>query len=277
MLVISLSHPNEGLATGTAGLTLDVDVWLKELDTGPQTRLTFRGPDDRAPANVRPRWSPRGDFITYANETAGLMRIGADGSGERRLVDFDQPIWDAEVAPDGRSVVFRTGWLRGTRDLWIADLGSGVAPRPLLTEPFDEQEPDISPDGRWLAYVTNETGPTQVFVRPLHGETDRRWTVSENGGRSPRWSRSGEELFFIDGDRVLWSVAVLSRDDFALGDRTELFAVPADYHMPADGHHYDVSADGQRFIMIRRTERADPGELIVVEGFFEELKRLVPN
>ncbi len=147
---------------------------------------------------------------------------------------------------------------------------------PLVATEFQETAPAVSPDGRWLAYVSNETGGSEVYVRPFPNVADGRWLVSTSGGSEPVWAHSGRELFYRDGAQRLVAVEVLPGEAFVTGAQRTLFDAQA---YRADIYHqmYDVTPDGQRFVMIRVLggDAADDLQLIVVENFFEELKAKV--
>ena len=153
--------------------------------------------------------------------------------------------------------------------------------RPLLETRFDERVASVSPDGRWLAYESNSSGRFEIYVRPFPGVGDGLWQVSTGGGIQARWAHNGRELFYLAPDGALMAVPVAPHGDaWSAGTPTKLF----------DGHYYDgagtnvswqydVTADGQRFLMIKDSggdQAAAPQNLIVVQNWFEELKRLVP-
>ena len=142
---------------------------------------------------------------------------------------------------------------------------------------FQESAPAVSADGQWLAYVSNETGESQVYVRPFPNVDDGRWLVSADGGTEPVWGRSGRELFYRDGNGDMIAVEVRPGDAFTTGVQRVLFST-TEYRSNVFHQMYDVTPDGQRFVMIRMTgDPQDDFELIVVENFFEELKAKVGN
>jgi len=152
---------------------------------------------------------------------------------------------------------------------------------PLLNTRFDEHSPQLSPNGRWLAYVSSESGRSQVYVRPFPNLTDGRWPVSTNGGTEPVWARSGRELFYrqVQGDTVTQMVLEVSGGDaFVPGQRRRLFALSG-VGVNAVYPQYDVTSDGQRFVMIRITSPeafANRG-MVAVENLFAELQAKVPR
>jgi Tol biopolymer transport system component len=158
-------------------------------------------------------------------------------------------------------------------------VGRDTVPRPLLTQPYDEAVPALSPDGRWLAYESGETGQREIFVRPFPDVQTGKWQVSTSRGTSPVWAHSGRELFFINGSRELVSQAVPPGATFQQGEQRVLFAIGSSYYVAANYPYFDISPDDRRFLMMRTTGTAvdDAPGLIVVENWMEEVKRLVPN
>ena len=158
--------------------------------------------------------------------------------------------------------------------------GLGASPariEPLLQTTFNESNAEISPDGHWLAYQSDESNQNEIYVRPFPKVSDGRWQISTSGGITPVWARSGRELFFRNGPTLL-SVAVQTTPTFSAGNPTKMFE--GRYAAAGIGRNYDVSLDGQRFLMIKDSattdDKATPASMVVVEHWFEELKRLVP-
>ena len=148
---------------------------------------------------------------------------------------------------------------------------------PLEVTEFQERAFSLSPDGRWLAYVSNRTGSNEVFVRPFPDAGASLQQVSANGGTEPVWAHSGRELFYVNGANELVAVQVSTDPGFAPGQQEVLFSV-AGYMQSAFYVMYDVTPDDQRFVMLRiGAGVAAAAEVILVTNFFEELKRLVPN
>jgi len=258
------------------GLNTDAgdDVWVKRLPRGPLSRITY----DPAP-DYRPRWSRDGRFITFVanREASGLYQRRADGTGADSLLVhaiLDEGMWSS----DGRWLLLRQGGgsaAAGGRDITGLRPVADSAPVPVLATPFDEEAIAPSPDGRWLAYQSDETGRTEVFIRPFPNTDAGKWQVSNGGGIAPLWSRDGRELFYVSGQRDMMVVRVtagtapqLSEPQVLFHVRDELLGVDATYYTP-----WDVAADG-RFIMARVSTSSQGGEapLIVVENWFEELK-----
>ena len=143
----------------------------------------------------------------------------------------------------------------------------------LIATEFDEHTPAISPDGRWLAYVSNETGRYEVYVT-RYPELGSRWTVSASGGTEPLWSRDGKELFFRSNSKMLSVSVETDPSTIELGSAEVLFDAP--YQRDTIARDYDVSADG-RFVMIKEGDTAADDRVEVVLNWFQELERLVPG
>ena len=242
----------------------DEQVWVKQLPNGPLTKLTFEGAQ-----SFRPVWSPDGRYVGFISNSAGtiaMYRKRADGSSEAELVAAhpDRPVWDGSWSRDGRWVVYRTT----PQDIFARGPAPDTSTVPLLTASYNEAMPRLSPDGRWLAYTSDESGSAEVYVRPFPSTQSARWQVSTAGGGDPRWAHSGRELFYWGFDGRLVSVEVLPGGTFATGRRTSLF----------DGSKYfgsssswDITPDDRRFILIRFKGGSESGDLVVVENFSTEL------
>ncbi len=144
----------------------------------------------------------------------------------------------------------------------------------MLETTFEESYPQVSPDGRWLAYVSNESGSEEIYVRPFPDIDAGRWQVSTGGGTQPLWARSGQELFYRNGEAVI-AVPIETDPGFTQGNPEVVFE--GDYLMNQGGPNYDVSPDSERFLMIRQvTSSAATPQIVIVQHWFEELERLAP-
>ena len=188
------------------------------------------------------------------------------------------------LTPDGTRLVVMefvpTGpTLRVLRMDRLAAAGGQSQTEPLLQEPFGKDNGEISPDGRWLAYQSDESGRPQIHVRPFPNVDTGHWQISVNGGTRPVWARSGRELFYLDGARAVTSVPVQTAPSFSAGTPTKLFDGP--YFTAFANRTYDVTPDAQRFLMIKDNvsldETSTPQSFVVVLNWAEELKAKAPT
>jgi serine/threonine-protein kinase len=277
--------PDETKVAVRARVDGNYDIWVKELPHGPLSRLTFDEAEDRKPV-----WTPDGQSVMFLSRRGNegtdydVWVRHADGTGEAtRVVDDDTFIAWAEPTRDGQWIVLRTGGTSGEvglRDILAFRPGVDSAPTPLLAGAHDEWGPAVSPDGRWIAYASNETGVNEVFLRPFPDVESGRWQVSVDGGRMPAWSHSGRELFYLSGDREWVAAEIQTSPSARVVNREVLFQLGPEYATGAGGGHVSVTADDQRFLMMRfvSDQPADEGErarYILVYNWFEELKEKV--
>jgi serine/threonine-protein kinase len=184
----------------------------------------------------------------------GVMRTSLDGSGAVDSVLFDgAQITVHAVTPDGRTGLAVRLPTAGTGDIVAVPLVGGGRARPVVATPYDEGYPALSPDGRWLAYVSNEANRVDVYIRPLSGGTGKV-LVSPDGGSEPVWSRDGHELFFRSlgpGEPQLVAARIETSPSLRVVARTALFPV-TDYEPAVPHANYDVMPDGRSFVMVRQ-------------------------
>jgi serine/threonine-protein kinase len=279
---MALSPDQERLALRIRG-DLDTDIWIKQLPDGPLSRLTFGEGWDRMP-----RWTPDGEYVTFVSIRGeyrmDVFRRRADHTGEAELlVDYERPLAQGFHSPDGEWLVLRTSGasgVRGGRDILGLRPGIDTVPVPLVATEADEQAPAVSPDGRWMAYLSDETGRDEVFVRPFP-DTDRgKWQVSDGGARAPLWAHSGRELFYMTADRRMMAAEIHAGPPFSVGQQRVLFHVASDILMAVVTGSYDIAADDERFLMRRVVAAGDEAgdaqpaihRLVLVQNWFEELK-----
>jgi Tol biopolymer transport system component len=247
------------------------DVWMSEVARGSMSRLTFEGNNGAA------IWSPDGRSIAFSSDREGAFNLylkPVDASiPERRLTSSDNAQFPCSWSPDGERLLFSEIDPGNQLDVWVFHLDSGKS-EPFLRTPFNESAAVVSPDGRFVAYVSDETGRDEVYVRAFPGPGGK-WPISTGGGREPVWKDDGSELFYRDEDWLL-SVPVVTRPDFSAGTPRPLFEAPYD-EAGAPYASYDVSRDGERFIMVRSGEAHDVSRLIVVLDWFSELDAKLPR
>jgi Tol biopolymer transport system component len=226
------------------------DIWIHGASaSGTKRRLTFDPADETGPI-----WKPVGSEVTYLSRKAGNLDILSqplDGGNEAAtLVATPLNEFADDWSHDGKYLVYTSAGDETHADLWYlrpAENGAGHEPVPLLRTPARELVAKFSRDGRYLAYCSNESGRYEVYVQSFPSG-NQRWQVSFDGGTQPRWSRDGKELFFVNGDELI-AVSVRTNGAFAAGRPTPLFRdgnLQNGFPIPT----YDVSADGQRFVMV---------------------------
>jgi serine/threonine-protein kinase len=258
------------------------DIWVKRLGGGPLSRLTSEGTN-----NLRPSWSHDGRdvfFLSNRSGTPALYRQRADGSAPAQKVASDaHGLGEGFESQDGKwLVLLRSADVAEPRSVSsaaccdILAMRSGVdsTPKPLLATSFRERSPSLSPDGRWLAYASDETGRFEVFVRPFPDVQAAKWQVSTDGGSSPRWSARSNELFYLDAANEMQAVHVTTRPTFGIQSKERLFSADGYFVSPWSGA-YDVTPDGQRFLMLRvgSAAGAERSSLVLVENFLTELRQ----
>ena len=178
---------------------------------------------------------------------------------------------------DGTMLVFREGHIATATDLGVLSMDGEGPSEPLLTTEFDEVNAEFSPDGRWLAYQSDESGHYEVYVRPFPNVNEGQWQVSTGGGTAPLWAPNGRELFFLSLRGQLTAIPVQTGPSFSFGNPEVV--IEQTYSGGPIGRHYDISPDGKRFLMIKQIDPDDGTartQLILVQNWLEELKRLVP-
>ena len=250
------------------------ELWVKALPNGALTRLSAGGT-----LNYRPSWSPDGRRVVFTSDQGGKITtwsVPADGSspptplltGVRRTVD------EAEYSRDGRWIVYRGG-SGGGRDILAMRPGVDTSGQAVVATRAEEFSPALSPDGRWLAYASDESGRTEVYVRPFPEAGTARYAVSHNGGSEPRWSHSGKELFFRDGAQNLVAVEVMAGAAFRIGSERTLFST-REYGTDSRHHFYAVSPDDGAFYFVKSaTSSGTANQLVITLNWFEELRRTV--
>ena len=266
----------------------DGDLWIWDLARETLRRLTF-GPAYEG-LSV---WTPDSRRIVFTSDRSGVVNLysqAADGTGTvDRLTTTANPQYPSSITPDGTLVVGFHAVSNTSRVLLFPGPGSarpGSSANATLSRVdlstgtlFEGEWPEFSPDGRYLAYQSHESGRWEVYVRPFTQVDDGRWQISMAGGTRPVWARSGRELFYLDASNTLTAVPIqTSGSGFSAGRPAKVF--DATYASPYPPRSYDVSPDGQRFLMLKDSSAGRQNEtlasMVAVLNWFEELKRRVP-
>jgi Tol biopolymer transport system component len=232
------------------------DIWIYDLGRRSSTRFTSERDIDTCPV-----WAPDGTKIYYRNDGSGLFEKSAAGSGPpRRLLDqfVNGP---SQVSRDGKWLLYFAGGPTRTLDVVVLPLTGSATPKPVVETAFSEVEPQWSPDGRWLAYVSNETGRNEVYVQPFPASGER-WRVSTDGGRQPLWRADGRELFFVSEERKFYAMAVTAKG--APFDSAPQYLFEMRANVINTRNSYLPSADGQRFLVNMVLDTPDPPINVVV-------------
>ncbi|MGK2933735.1 MAG: protein kinase domain-containing protein [Gemmatimonadaceae bacterium] len=268
---LAMSPDGRRLAVGMGIGTSALNIWVKLLDRGPLTRLSFGGRDRR------PVWSPDGKLVAFVRDTLTtgiVVTRPADGTGsDRLLLRLPQQIQEVTWTRDGQWIIARTDNAGpGAGDLVGVRTSGDSTPVLLAGSAFSELNPAVSPDGRWLAYASNESGRSEVYVRPFPQTSGGLWQVSIAGGGQPVWSRDGKELFFIDLSWQLIAAQVSGMPTFEVLSQRPLFSAG---NLVLDVFHqsYDVTPDGHFiFASSRQVAGARRPRVVRVDNWFTDLR-----
>ncbi len=239
-------------------------IWVYDVTRQSRIALATEGP------NLMPLWTPDGRKIAYASGLPAdiFWRTADAGAPAERLLEREGPQYPTSWSANGRLLIFEEG-ARNTYDIWLLPIGE--TPRPLIATPASELGGQFSPDGRWVAYHSNESGRFEVYVRPFPAVGEGKWTISTSGGQHALWSPDGTELFYVVGSSVM-RVSIDGRgSQLKAGTPELLFSGPFDIAYT----NYTLSNDGAHFIMVEVDPEARQTQLSVVVNWAEELKRLL--
>jgi serine/threonine protein kinase/Tol biopolymer transport system component len=257
------------------------DIWVQDLERDTATRLTFSG------KGYRPIWTPDGRSIVF-QDPEGLSWTRADGGGQPQpLLRTKGTAWPWSFTPDGKRLAyFELG--AGGYDLWTVPIeGDSAAPRAgkpeaLLQTPFDERYAVFSPDGRWVAYVSNESGAYETYVRAFPEATSGggKWQISNGGGTYPMWSRTGRQLFFETLDNRVMTAAYTVQGNSFVSEKPRLWSERKLSNLTNNSSNIDLAPDGKRFAVILPVEQTGSPQarsrVTFIENFFEEVRRKAP-
>jgi eukaryotic-like serine/threonine-protein kinase len=247
------------------------DIWKYDPERQTLTRLTFEG------ANLNPIWTPDGRWVTFASKRDrkyGIYRVPIDNSGPEELIlSADSSIYPLSWTPDGKMLLY-SRYSRGASQMWISSVpANGSQGKPLLSATPFNQVGTLSPDGRWLAYESNESGKFEIYVVTFP-EAGGKSQISPEGGRLPSWSRSGRELHYTKPDSMqLISVDVSAGPVFHAGRAQPLFKLTGPTVVEL---LYDETPDPNRFLLARFPEKAPADTLVTVTDWFDDLRRKAP-
>ena len=256
------------------------DIWVEDLERDTATRLTFDG------KVFDPIWTPDGRSIVF-QDAEGISWARADGGGKPQLLmRTKDTAWPWSFTPNGQRLAYFEA--TGSYDLWTVPIeGDSAEPRAgkpesLLQTPFDERYPMLSPDGRWLAYVSNESGAYEVYVRAFpRGSGGGKWQISSDTGTYPMWSRTGGQLFFETLDNRVMVAAYTVQGDSFVAEKPRLWSERQLYNLATASRNLDLAPDGKRFAVLLPVEQAGlspaRNRVTFIENFNNELRRKLLN
>ncbi len=266
-LAVALDHENRS------------DIWIKRIGGGAAMKLSMGNQ-----TNDEPAWSADGKSVSFIAGAPGTGAVGdvwvrpiAGGATATLVLDEERPISEQIWSPTGGWLVIRTTTpAAGSGDILGVRPSVGGPATPIVASSRIEYSPTLSPDGRWMAYVSNESGRLEVYVVPFPNPGTTKYQISTQGGSSPRWSPRGDELFFFDLQSQLTAAQVTTEPTFALLGQQPLFDASGFVRQSVSRRNYDVTGDGQRFLMIKRAGNARGSQVVVVENWFAEIGKEGP-
>jgi dipeptidyl aminopeptidase/acylaminoacyl peptidase len=273
---LALSPDGKRVAVDEMDQTSKNDIWLLDVARGTHTRFTFDG------QSTRPTWSPDGTRLVFYSRRGGSYRKDFRSGNEELLA---KPGWLAEDwSHDGHYLLYTVYDPKNKGDLWVLPDPAGPPenhkPMSYLQTPFDERQGQFSPDGHWIAYTSDESGPGQyqIYVQSFPAGAGKFQVSTGGGGTQPRWCRDGKEIFYLAADGKLMAVGVQTATKFEVGAPKALFdpLIPRGRAPPSVFFRYDVTADGKRFLVnsvSTAPESSASAPITVVVNWFAALKR----
>ena len=265
---LRLSPDGQRLAVDVVDIRTGIsDVWLQDVDRGVPRRFTYQQQIDE----VNPIWSAEGKRIIFRSDRAGPPDIhekALEGTGNEEVVFASPGVQHPlDVSLDNQRLIYFEEDRITRADLWMLPLTGERKPQPLLRTPFEERDAVFSPDGRWMAFESDESGAPEIYVTPIDSVGSRR-RVSLAGGQTPRWRRDGKELFYMAPNGGVMSVTIALSPTLQIAPPRQLFVVTD----RAVNDIYDVSPDGQRFLVNTAVQR-DPAPITVVLNWTSALRQ----
>lgn len=268
--VPSLSPDEKRLAVTYDPQTGNTDIWVVDLSRGASSRFTSDPSNDAIPI-----WSPDGSQIVFRSNRNGpidlYLKHASSVSPEEPLLKSNLQKRPTDWSRDGRFIVYECLDPKTKEDLWILPMFGDHQPTAYLQSEFSEQQGRLSPDGRWMAYTSDESGRDEVYVQSFPSP-GTKYRISTNGGADPRFRRDGKELFFVAADRKLMVVEVKAASTFEASVPRELFQTRVS-GLTDTRTHYSITADGQRFLVVTTAEDMTSSPITVVLNWVAELKR----
>ena len=251
------------------------DLWVRDLNRGTETRITENS------SSAAPFWSPQDDRIVFQSAQNGVselyQRLSSGTGRDERILQGEISPWPSQWSRDGQYIVYFEVGSRNKRDIWVLPTERNRKPIPFLTTEADEFMGQLSPDSHWMAFTSDRSGRRDVYVRPFPpGEGE--WTISVAGGRAPRWRGDGNELFFVAADGNMTAVPVKgiiagAKPSFEAGTPVELFDANLAHAGLDTAFEYDVTADGNRFLIDTGPRGAPATQLTAVANWQAGLRK----
>jgi eukaryotic-like serine/threonine-protein kinase len=268
-----VSPDGKRIAVAIVDPASDSHIWIIDIASGVGNPLTVDG------TNVRPAWTPDGKNVVFRSRRRGgpvLFLQAADGSSAARPLAEGTDDLAGDISKNGVLAFYRTA--AGNSDVYTLALTDAKETMFVATK-ASERTPSISPDGRWVAYVSDERGRDDIYVRPYPPSGSGKWLLSDGGGFAPQWSPMGDAVYYISPSGMLMSVNVEAKNGLLRHGQKELFQTSRYVVVSTNNRPYDVHPDGRFIFVAHQSEGADvsPQRINFVQNWFEELKRLVPT
>jgi serine/threonine protein kinase len=229
------------------------DIWVMDLSRGVPSRITYDPARDWTA-----QWSPDGSRLAFgsagrnANGASQIYQKSSSGVGTEEMIPTDGSAVPVNWSPDNKYILFSRANKGNVNDTWLLPLFGDRKPKPFLESPFDKIQAQVSPDSRWVAYSTNESGAFQIVVQSFPDPNGGKWQISVDGGVEPRWKHDGRELYYLAPDGKLMSVSIKGDRGIEAGRPTTLFqtGLTVNRARPDRDRHYDITRDGQRFLFV---------------------------